>query len=463
MKHKELNHLLHRVSFGINTDEYLQLLQKDRTEVIDYLFTSRASFDPLKIDMSQIEDFFKRGSYLKIKDLSQDKRQNLAKIGREKLKHLNKAWIDRLTYSANDFREKMTLFWANVFVCRDNQAWFVQKFNNTLREHAFGNFGDFVKAIAREPAMARYLNNNQNIKKSPNENFARELMELFTLGAGNYSEKDIKEAARAFTGWSFRRDGSFFLRKFHHDEGDKTFFGKTGNFNGDDIIGRILEQKQCARFICEKIYRYFVNPVINEQNVSELTSVFYKDYNIEKLMRYLLKADWFYDSKNIGVKIKSPIELLVGIRRTVPFDFLEPKQLFYLQKMMGQVLLYPPNVAGWKGDRSWIDSNTLLFRMKLASLLLNDALINLEEKGDFKDSFSKYYNKTKNRQKFIKTTKHWDKFHKKTSNLSHNDLKELLLVSVIDVDTQAMLENLSKNNKHDFVIQLMSIPEYQMC
>jgi hypothetical protein len=225
----------------------------------------------------------------------------------------------------------------------------------------------------------------------------------------------------------------------------------------------ILEQKQCARFICSKIYRYFVNPVIDENHLEEITDLFYKDYDIKKLMQYLFNSSWFYKEENIGVKIKSPIELLVGMQKIVPVKFEKKKQQIYLQKMMGQILLNPPNVAGWRGDRDWIDSNTLMFRLKLPSLLLNNGVINLEVKGDFKDSYEKYYQNTKNRTKYIKTIVSWGQFDEQYQSISHEELKNLLIISNIDKDTDAFLYSLKVKSNKEYCIQLMSIPEYQLC
>ena len=311
--------------------------------------------------------------------------------------------------------------------------------------------------------MSKYLNNRQNVKESPNENFARELMELFTLGVGNYTEKDIKESARAFSGWSFKNNGDFFLRKQKHDYEEKTFFGKTGHFNGDDIIDIILEQKQCAKFICTKVYKYFVNPNVDQDRLEEITTLFYKEYNIEKLMQHIFTSDWFYNEENIGAKIKSPIELLVGIHKVVPVTFNKKKQLHYLQKMMGQVLLYPDNVSGWKGDKNWIDSNTLMFRMKLPSLLLNNAIINLEEKGAFEDSFEAYYKKEKNRNKFLNVTQKWEQFEKEYGHLKPDELRKMIVIPKIDKDTKGLISNLEVKSNKEYCIQLMSIPEYQLC
>ena len=258
-------------------------------------------------------------------------------------------------------------------------------------------------------------------------------------------------------------NGDFLLRTKKHDYGEKTFMGKTGNFDGEDIIDIILEQKQCARFICCKIYSYFVNPIIDERHLEELTDLFYKDYNIEKLMRHIFSSKWFYNDENIGVKIKSPIELLVGIQSIIPVEFQKKKQLLYLQKMMGQTLLNPPNVAGWKGDKNWIDSNTLMFRLKLPSLLLSNAAINLDEKGDLEDSYEDYYKNQKNRKRYLKITKSWDNFERQYNKITPEELKEILIVSKIDQDTDAFLSNLKINSNKEYCIQLMSIPEYQLC
>ena len=463
MKHKHIQHLFWRASFGINYNELKKLESKSTSKVVENLFYDSKTVHALEVDLSEFLDIrFKSKKALK-EIYSPKELQKLRNKSRQKVRQLNYAWIDRLSENKSVLREKMTLFWANVFVCRDNDIFFIQQYNNVLRQHALGDFRAFVKAIAKEPSMSKYLNNKQNVKRKPNENFARELMELFTLGIGNYTEQDIKESARAFTGWSFKRNGEFFLRIKHHDFNQKTFFGKTGNFNGDDIIDIILDQKQCARFICTKIYQYFVNPRINKNRLEEITNVFYKDYNIKNVMQYIFTSKWFYEDENIGVKIKSPIELLVGINKTVPVRFNKIKQLNYLQKMMGQILLYPENVAGWKGDKNWIDSNTLMFRMKLASLILNNAIINLEEKGDFEDTFEMYYKKAKNKNRFIKTTKDWTYFDEVYSDVSSKELKETIIVSKLDKDTESFLNNLEITSHRDFCIQLMSVPEYQLC
>ncbi|WP_340154663.1 DUF1800 domain-containing protein [uncultured Winogradskyella sp.] len=453
MTQQELQHLYWRVGFGINP-ESLNASSQNRIEVVETLFANSKSISPLEIDMS-----FMDGVTLKKLKERPKFAQELRVISREKLADLNYAWIHQLVNSKELLREKMTLFWANHFVCKDNHVVFAQKYNNTLRKHALGDFRTFVKAISKEAAMLKYLNGKQNRKKQPNENFARELMELFTLGEGQYSEKDIKESARAFTGYNHDFDGDFVFRTKHHDEGTKSFFGKTGNFSGDDIIDIILEDKQCATYISAKIYRYFVNPKPNKKHIEAMADVFYKDYNIENLMRFVLLSDWFYDEENIGVKIKSPIEYLVGLIKTVPVNFEKQKDIIKIQRILGQTLLDPPNVAGWKGDRSWIDANTIMVRLKLPSVMLNNAVISSGENDELRKKFFK-----KNKGKLpIKVTVDWNTFSENYKNINPENLQEYILQGNSNKGTADFLKTLSKTSKQEYCVQLMSLPEYQMC
>lgn len=463
MKAKQIQHVYRRIGFGILPTTLGKLSKKSKKEVIKNLFLSSKNVTLLEVDTSEIKDIFS-GSMMSGSKLDPETRRKIQKISRKKQIELNIAWVERLTNSPEILREKMTLFWANHFVCEDNSINYIQQFNNTLRKHALGNFRDFVNAISKEAAMTKYLNTKQNRKQKPNENFARELMELFTLGVGHYTEEDIKESAKAFTGYSHNLRGEFVFKKRQHDESDKDFFGKTGNFSGEDIIDIILENKQCAKYICGKIYRYFVNDVIDENHVSEMADVFYKDYNIENVMRYMLMSDWFYDEKNIGTKIKSPIEFLAGIKTLVPTKFKDPKRLFYIQKLLGQTLLKPPNVAGWKGGKNWIDSNTIVLRLKLPSLLLNSAYISKVKDGQEdvqmdakKELFKKNYGKR------FKTEADWTYFEKQFKNVKIDDFQNHLLACNLSESAKHYLNALEKVSKQEYCVQLMSLPEYQMC
>ncbi|MGC6431854.1 MAG: DUF1800 domain-containing protein [Jejuia sp.] len=461
MKQKHIQHLYWRVGFGILPSELKKLSKKSKQDVVDGLFDRSNTMTPLTVDTSEIRDIF---SEMMGNRLDAKTRMKVQKISRKKQMELNVAWIDRLSNSNEILREKMTLFWANHFVCEDNFINYIQKFNNTLREHALGNFRDFVNAISKEAAMTKYLNTKQNRKTKPNENFARELMEIFTLGEGHYTEQDIKENARAFTGYSHNLKGEFVFRKRAHDYGDKTFFGKTGNFNGEDIVDIILEQKQCAVYICEKLYRYFVNEITNPSHVQAMAEVFYKDYNIENVMRFVLMSDWFYDEANMGNKIKSPIEFLVGMKTLVPTNFKKSQQLIYIQRLLGQQLLDPPNVAGWKGGKNWIDSNTIVLRLKLPSLLLNNAYISKALAGQMdaqmdmkKEMFKKTYGKR------FSTETDWNYFKERFSDVNIDDIGDHILACPISNEASAYLNNLEKVSKQEYCVQLMSLPEYQMC
>lgn len=459
MKLKHIQHLYWRTGFGILPNELHALSEKNKKEVIDNLFRTSKKITPLRVDTSEIENILNGQTKMSSVD-----RKKIQELSRKKSIDLNVAWVDRLTNPEELLREKMTLFWANVFVCEDNNVVYIQQFNNTLRKHALGNFKDFVNAVSKEAAMTKYLNTKQNKKQKPNENFARELMELFTLGEGHYTEDDIKESARAFTGYSHNLKGEFVLRRFQHDNTSKTFFDKTGDFSGEDIIGIILEEKQCAKFICEKVYRYFVNETLNENHVNAMVNVFYTDYNIEKLMRFVFSSDWFYNEENIGTKIKSPIEFLVGLKQVVPVQFNNTKQLLYIQKQLGQILLNPPNVVGWKGGRNWIDSNTIVLRLKLPSILLNDAYISKAEIGETdnmmtvkKTAFKKNYGKK------FKTVPNWETFNQNFKKVNLNDLQDYILLGELNPEASKLLGDLEKVSKQEYCIQLMSLPEYQMC
>lgn len=454
---REIIHLYHRIGFGISYLEATSYEGKKRKDIVHNIFRDSQQMTPLTVDTSELIAQVKN-----VKRNDRKKLRTLIKESRKKVHELNIAWMYRLGTTEELLREKMTLFWANHFVCQDKNILHIQNYTNTLRTYALGNFRDLVVAVAKEASMLKYLNTKQNRKLKPNENFARELMELFTLGRDHYTEKDIKEAARAFTGWNHDILGNFKLRRRHHDNGSKTFFGETGNFSGEEIIDIILKQKQCAQFICEKVYRYFVNDQLNKRHVEAMAEIFYEDYDIEKLMRFVLLSDWFYEEKNIGVKIKSPIEFLVGIHRVVPMQFEKQRELIYLQKLLGQHLLFPPNVAGWKGGRNWINPNTMMLRLKLPSVLLAKGIISLDEKGEFEDDFQRF-NKRKNAGRRLNVIADWQTFQVQYAKQNANALRQQLLISPLNSGTKQYLDKLNKDDLQNYCIQLMSIPEYQLC
>ena len=263
--------------------------------------------------------------------------------------------------------ERMTLFWHNHFTSQlPKVKWpsLMLQQNILLRHEALGNFATMLRAISKDPAMLIYLDNISNKKSHPNENFARELLELFTLGEGHYTEQDIKEAARAFTGWTVdRKSGKFRFNPRVHDFGKKTFLGRTGRFDGDDIIDIILEQNRTAEFITGKFYRAFVSPEIDEAEVARIAAVFRKSgYEIKALMYEILTTDALKREANRELLIKSPIELVVGTLRTFETPDTMGRYLFRVTRAMGQELFNPPNVKGWPGGKAWITTGSLVER-----------------------------------------------------------------------------------------------------
>ena len=363
---QKIKHLYARAGFGLSPQQYKHKSQYSLIRVVKELFKDSKTIKPLKLPE------YKKATPQEYKAMTKTERKAERKELQRLTNEVNLTWIRQMVDdNSNPLQEKMTLFWHGHFACESKRFDFAGRQINVIRKHALGNFRDLVLAVAKDAAMVLYLNNQQNKKRKPNENFARELMELFTIGRGNYTEKDIKESARAFTGWFINRmTGEFSFNERQHDFETKTFMGKVGKWNGDDIIDIILEKKETARFIATKIYRYFVNETINIEHIEILTNVFYNsNYNIEIIMRTVFESNWFYDAKNIGVKIKSPVEFIVGMGRILNIKFGNIRSVLFPQNALGQVIFHPPNVAGWPGGKSWIDNSTLMLRMNFAALI----------------------------------------------------------------------------------------------
>ncbi|RYY18893.1 MAG: DUF1800 domain-containing protein, partial [Cytophagaceae bacterium] len=323
---------------------------------------------------------------LRRRDVTPEQRKLQNDGFRDAFQAMSLAWMDRMATGPAQLREKMALFWHGHFACRVRKPDDSLQLLNTIRQHALGKFGDLLLAVSQEPGMLQFLNNIQNKKAQPNENFAREVMELFTMGRGTYSETDVKEAARAFTGWNYDGQNRFKFKERDHDDGPKTFLGHTGNLKGEDVLTIILQQPATATFVVTKLYRFFVNDVPDQGHVGALAAAFRKsDYDLADLVERLFSAGWFYDKANVGGRIKSPVELVAGLRRTLGLQVDNAQPLLGYQKALGQVLFLPPNVAGWPGGRSWIDSSSLLLRLELPAILFKNAEVALHLKDDEND------------------------------------------------------------------------------
>jgi uncharacterized protein (DUF1800 family) len=286
-------------------------------------------------------------------------------------------WYNLMVTQGYSLREKLVLFWHNHFVSDVEKVILPQRMywqNQLFRDHAMGNVIDLTKAVTINPAMLIYLDGVKNRKGAPNENYGRELMELFTLGLGNYTEQDVQEGARALTGWQVDGLSSYFTET-RFDEGEKTFLGQTGNFNQDDIVDIIFTQPAAATFFCNELYHEFVHVETDPDSVAAMAQILTQNnFELKPVLSTLLKSVMFHSDEIRGAKIKSPVELLAGTMRqfgvAVP-DYIYMRQVAEQNK---QELFSPPNVSGWDGDKVWINTTTLPERH-----VYTDAVVNGEK------------------------------------------------------------------------------------
>jgi uncharacterized protein (DUF1800 family) len=283
-------------------------------------------------------------------------------------------WLTRMVGTARPLEEKMTLFWHGLLTsgldkCGPGQLY---QQNQLFRRMVMGNFDDLLKAVSKDPAMMVYLDTETNRKGKPNENYARELMELFTTGIGHYTEDDVRESARAFTGWTLGRGKvrnaltSTFVAR-HHDDGSKTFMGKTGTFTGDDIVEMLVPLRATAERLATRLFSFFAYPNPEPEIVQHLADVFQKNrYNVGALVREILTMEAFYSPKAYRALVKSPAEYVAQTLRALGTTSVGAPAVTATSQM-GQVLFYPPNVAGWPAGASWINSSTLLTRINFAA------------------------------------------------------------------------------------------------
>jgi uncharacterized protein (DUF1800 family) len=299
---------------------------------------------------------------------------------RRQMAEIQQWWMTRLIQSPRPLEEKLTLFWHGHFATayrgtEDSYHMFLQ--NQLFRRHAAGNFADLCYGIIRDPAMLRYLNNDRNRRQAPNENLARELMELFTLGEGNvYTENDIKEGARALTGYTFE-DDEFVFRRQWHDTGLKRIFGQVGTFDGDDLVRLILRKTIVAEFICMKLYRHFVNdaplPLSRDaqQFVIALAGIMIRSQGqLRPVLKAMFLSRHFYDRRHIGSVIKSPVQLIVQAMRTFEQPVSDVRPLVRAAAEMAQNIFHPPSVKGWEVGRAWITTSTMFARQNFVMPLI---------------------------------------------------------------------------------------------
>lgn len=465
-------HLLWRAGFGpaveqlndldrYSPDQFWSALVKSAEKAPEPIEVASNAIQGLVMGVQTFQELSKR-------ELDADQRKELQQRNRNGIRDLNTTWMNKMVNSSAQLREKLAFFWHGHFACRNLNVLYQQQLLDLIRQNALGNFGTLLKAVSRSAAMLNFLNNQQNRKDHPNENFAREVMELFTMGRGNYTETDIKEAARAFTGWGSNFQGEFLFRRFQHDFGSKTVLGRSGNFDGDDVLNILLEQKQTAVFITTKLYRFLVNDDPDPKQIQWLADRFYKNqYELLPLLADLFNQDEFYAESNIGTRIKSPIELLVGIRRLLPMQFDEASGQLLLQRGLGQVLFYPPNVAGWPGGKTWIDSSSLMLRLRVPRLLLGEDEWNIGEKTDDDVQMGMMQRLQNQLEAKVDWTPLLSSFQKVPLEKLPVQLSDLLLQTQRS-RTLALLKSYVDEADRDASIRqltahILSTPEYQLC
>lgn len=400
-------HLLERAGFGGTPEEVEKLAKMTPAQAVDYLV------DYEKIDDGKLPKFEPSGIYphghklvpldkIVLKALITGKAYGV-KATQEgdlayqpavnefytllisehaEMRRAGQWWGERMLLTPRPLQEKLTLFWHDHFATSQEKVLNYELMLaqiQTLRKHASGNFRELLVAVAQDPAMLIWLDNRDNVKGHPNENFAREVMELFTMGEGQgYTEKDIREIARAFTGWTMMpiettKDAAKFLDdKKQHDDGEKAFLKETGKFNGYDAIDIILKQPAPPRFLSRKLYRYFVREEISPELNDKLAKVL-RDakYEVKPLLKTIFLSRDFYSEPSVATQIKAPVPFVVSTYRKLGLKNIPGVPDFNeITGALGQVLFYPPNVAGWPGGRAWINPATLLARGNAAHTLL---------------------------------------------------------------------------------------------
>lgn len=370
-------HLLNRAGFGVPRERVAELaelgLHKSILKLVYYddkpSVTAPPDFVP---DDGGIYELRRQ-----MAGMSQEERQRAIQARQREeriaIERLKAWWLERMTNTPRPLEEKMALFWHGHFATSAQKVQSCRatyQLNDVFRRMATGNFKALTLAVGQSPSMIRYLDTQQNVKGKPNENWARELMELFTLGQGHYSEQDIKESARAFTGWAFGPEG-FLYREELHDFGDKTFLGKRGNLDGWDVIDRIFEQPAAAEFICRKLWHYFAYEGPEDDVVRELADTLRAErFELRPVLHKILASQAFYSQRARGAQIKSPAQFVVQLAHDLRLNPPPYLAMARVAVQLGQDLFYPPNVKGWDGGKAWINANTLMARYNAPQFLI---------------------------------------------------------------------------------------------
>jgi uncharacterized protein (DUF1800 family) len=373
-------HLLNRAGFGGTPTEIQALERLGLPQAVESFLQADDDGDlfprPALMEPPVRFDYERRIKAAPTEEAKQALRKEMRELEKTSMLDLRLWWLNRMRYTTAPLQEKTTLFWHGHFATSNQKVeypYLMWQQNETLRSYALGKFPDLLKAMSRDPAMIRWLDLNSSRKDHPNENFAREVMELFSLGEGHYSEKDIQESARAFTGYRvIPETGASQINPRDFDPSSKTFLGKTGSFNGDEIIDLIVAQPQCARFIGRKLWVFFVGENPSDTTVEEVASLLLGNgYDIGATLGVILRSAAFYSPKVVHHQLKGPVQWMIQTTKMLEIPLPDARVLENSLAALGQTLFAPPNVKGWDGGRAWISASSLLYRYNLAAYLLS--------------------------------------------------------------------------------------------
>lgn len=399
--YEQARHLLLRAGFGGTPEQIRTLANWGPERAVDHLLNveeveykrpTAEEFDknimrpPSEAEQAEYRAAARRGDEDTLARFRLQQQQS-ERADRDQVRQMQRWWLTRLIETPKPLEEKMTLFWHGLFATNyrtiENSYHMFQQ-NQLFRKHSLGSYAELLRGIIRDPAMLAYLNNNQSKKDKPNENLAREIMELFSLGVGNYTERDIKEGARALTGYTFEDDGFVFEKK-NHDTGVKTILSNTGPLDGDGFVKAILAQSACPKYITRRLYSYFVSDVPPDERggdkempsaqrkvLQQLAYAFGESrYQLKPLLRKLFLSEHFYEARFMNDQIKSPVMLAVGAVRSLNAPVRDLTIVSDALDLMGQNIFYPPSVKGWDGGRSWINTSTLFVRQNTLAFFLS--------------------------------------------------------------------------------------------
>jgi len=372
-------HLLNRAGFGGPPEEIARLTKLGQDAAISSLLDFEKIPDPTPDPVWAVPDLGRAERIKAMQAMAPEARRQAQQAEqRAQYQHIIELrgwWLNRMAKGPRPFQEKMVLFWHGHFATSHEKvrdAYFMWRQNELFRRLATDYWLRLLIEAGKDPAMLIWLDQAQSRKEHPNENYAREVMELFSLGEGHYTEKDVTEGARSLTGWSLDRDTEKFIyRPFTHDNGDKSFLGLTGNLNGDDVMAQIVKQPQASVFITGKLWNFFAGQPPSDDLNKALADAFVENARwFKPFLRVMFSSEEFYGESVLRNQVKSPVQWLVGTARMLQCDLPPAFISAAITRSLGQDLFAPPNVKGWDGGITWITTNTLLERYNDAATLV---------------------------------------------------------------------------------------------